>query len=182
MEITCLQMDVLISFYIEDELSSSLKKQVEEHLQKCPTCRAKYNIISSLFDDLKSYSDNSDDEKFSTKTYSSKRYKTFRNNLSAYVDNELPPEENIKIKKYTINNKNARKDLEDTYHIRKLMSESYKKTKSEARQDFSKKILKQLALKDYNNISFNPLIKVGAAFIFTVLFLSVIILFSLTFS
>ena len=44
MKLTCAQMDVLISFYIDGELSSSLKQQVEEHMQKCSTCRAKYDI------------------------------------------------------------------------------------------------------------------------------------------
>ena len=52
MEITCLQMDVLISFYIEGDLSDTLKTKVEEHLKNCPACRAKFNIISSLFTDL----------------------------------------------------------------------------------------------------------------------------------
>ena len=37
MNLTCAQMDVLISFYIDDELSSVLKKQVEEHLKNCAT-------------------------------------------------------------------------------------------------------------------------------------------------
>ena len=31
MNLTCAQMDVLLSFYIEGELSSALKTQVEEH-------------------------------------------------------------------------------------------------------------------------------------------------------
>ena len=53
MEITCLQMDVLISFYIDGELSDALKTKVEEHLKECPVCRAKLNIISSLFTDVK---------------------------------------------------------------------------------------------------------------------------------
>ena len=49
MEITCLQMDVLISFYIDGDLSEALKIKVEEHLKKCPVCKAKFNIINSLF-------------------------------------------------------------------------------------------------------------------------------------
>ena len=31
MEITCTQMDVLISFYIEGDLSKALKEKVDEH-------------------------------------------------------------------------------------------------------------------------------------------------------
>ena len=54
MEITCAQMDVLISFYIEGDLSNALKTKVEEHLQTCSACRSKYNIIKGMLDDLKS--------------------------------------------------------------------------------------------------------------------------------
>ena len=98
MEITCTQMDVLISFYIEGDLSKTLKEKVEEHLQNCPACRAKLEIISSLLKDLKETIENEQEEVLSTTTTS--QYRLFQNNLSAYVDNELPPEENIKIKKF----------------------------------------------------------------------------------
>ncbi len=179
MEITCLQMDVLLSFYIEGDLSSCLRKKVEEHLKKCPTCRAKYNIISSLYDDLQN-SVYDEDKEFSTKVIPSREYNDFKSNLSAYVDNELSAEDNIKIKKYAINNKQARKDLEDTYHIRKLMSDSFRKTKSESNPDLSKKVLKELNIEEPNYMSFNPLVKVAFAFVMTVLALSAIIIFSLS--
>lgn len=176
MEINCLQMDILLSFYIDGELTDTLKYRVEEHLKKCPNCRAKYNILSSLFADVKSTAE----ESFGTNVYSQKQYKSFQNNLSAYMDNELPQEENIKIKKYTINNKKARKELEDNYQIRKLLKDSFRKTKNSSRNDYSKKVIKQMNLDDNNNFVFNPLIKVGAAFVMTVLILSIIIVFSLS--
>ena len=53
MNITCSQMDVLISFYIDGDLSSNLKKQVEEHMKNCSVCRAKYEIVKSMIEDLK---------------------------------------------------------------------------------------------------------------------------------
>ena len=45
MEITCAQMDVLLSFYIEGDLSKTLKAKVEEHLEQCSACRAKKDIV-----------------------------------------------------------------------------------------------------------------------------------------
>lgn len=178
MEITCTQMDVLLSFYIEGDLSKALKVKVEEHLKNCPTCRAKLEIISSLLKDLKESVENEQEEVLSSTTNS--QYRLFQNNLSAYVDNELPQEENIKIKKFTINNKKARKELENTYSIRKLMNDSFQKTKSESRQDFSKNVMKQLDLSNDANLGFHPLLKVAIAFVMTVLVLSAIIVFSLT--
>lgn len=178
MEITCTQMDVLISFYIEGDLSKVLKEKVEEHLKNCPTCRAKFEIINSLLKDLKESVENEQEEALST--IQNSQYRLFQNNLSAYVDNELPPEENIKIKKFTINNKIARKELENTYSIRKLMNDSFQKTKSESRQDFSKNVMKQLDMSSEASLGFHPLLKVAIAFVLTVLLLSAIIVFSLT--
>ena len=103
MEITCSQMDVLISFYIEGDLSKSLKEKVEEHLKKCPSCRAKYDIIKTMLSDMRESLEDKSEEAFVPNT--SSQYRLFKNNLSAYIDNELPPEENIKIRKFAINNK-----------------------------------------------------------------------------
>lgn len=178
MEITCAQMDVLIAFYIEGDLSKALKTKVEEHLKNCSACRAKYDIIKTMLTDLRGVYTEKPEEVFSNGGNS--QYRIFQNNLSAYIDNELSPEENIKIKKFTINNKKARKELEDTYNIRRLMSESFSKTKSEARQDFSKNVIKQLDLNDEENLTFHPVLKVAIAFVITVLVLSAIIVFSLT--
>ncbi len=177
MEITCAQMDVLLSFYIEGGLSKTLKTKVEEHLKKCSTCRAKYNIIKTMLDDLKSSVDTQEEI---LSTHSNSQYRIFQNNLSAYVDNELPAEESIKIKKFTISNKQARKELEDTYNIRRLMNDSFNKTQSDAKQDFAKCVVKQLSPSEDYNLTFHPVLKLAIAFVMTVLVLSIIILFSLT--
>ena len=183
MEITCLQMDVLISFYIDGELSDALKQRVEEHLKECPACRAKFSIIRSLFSDLKNIK-NSENEKqeeiYSTKPHSSKQYQFFRNNLSAYIDNELPEEENVKIKKYSIINKKARKDLEDSYRIRKIMRESFKKTNSEMKPDITKNVLKNLNYEAKNELNFNPIITVAFAFVVSVILISAIVIYTLS--
>ncbi len=179
MEITCAQMDVLLSFYVEGDLSKALKLKVEEHLKNCPSCREKYEIIKTMIQDLKT-SVEEKEEIYSSKSNS--QYRIFQNNLSAYVDNELPADESIKIKKYTINNKQARKELQDTYNIRRLMSESFNKTKLDAKHDFARNILKQLNPNEDYSFCFHPVIKLAAAFVMTALILSAIIVFSLTLS
>ena len=181
MEITCLQMDVLISFYIDGELSDALKTKVEEHLKECPVCRAKLNIISSLFTDVKKkYCPDKKEEIYSTGTHSSRQYQFFKNNLSAYVDNELPEEENVKIRKYTIGNKKARKELEDAFRIRKLMKDSFRKSKNDSKPDFSKKVMKQADIGTQNELGFNPIISVGFAFVTTVLLITAIVVYMLS--
>ena len=182
MEITCLQMDVLISFYIDGELSDALKKRVEEHLKECSACRAKFNIIRSLFSDFKNLnnSNKKEEEIYSTQAHSSKQYQFFKNNLSAYMDNELPEEENVKMKKYSIINKKARKDLEDSYRIRKIMRESFKKTNSEMKPDITKNVLKKLNYESNNELGFNPIISVAFAFVVSVILISAIVVYTLS--
>lgn len=138
MEITCAQMDVLLSFYIEGDLSKTLKKKVEEHLRQCSSCRAKYDIIKTMLQDLKDSLDDDDEQEKEAQAsqVTSQQYRVFQSNLSAYIDNELPPNENIKIKKYTINNKQARRELEDSYNIRKLHERILRQDKNQRKAGF----------------------------------------------
>ena len=96
----------------------------------------------------------------------------FKNNLSAYIDNELSNEENVKIKKFTINNSKARQDLEENYTIKKMMNNSFNKTKNETKHDFTRSILRQLELEEEVNLGIHPLIKMIILFTLTVLVLS----------
>ena len=184
MTLTCSQMDVLISFYIDGDLSSSLKFQVEEHIKSCTTCRAKYDIVKSMIYEIKK---NVEVENNLSKNNSNKneleatsvQYRLFKNSLSSYIDNELSNEENIKIKKYAINNSRARQDLQDNYNIRRILNDSFKKTKSEVKQDFSKNILKKLELGDDDNLGIHPIIKLLMLFMITVFVISLLILISL---
>ena len=51
--------------------------------------------------------------------FKKKQYADFKANLSAYIDNELDDKENIRIRKITISNPIARKDLEEMYAFKK---------------------------------------------------------------
>lgn len=179
MKLTCAQMDVLISFYIDNELSQSLKKQVEEHLKSCKTCATKYDIICSMITDMKSCCKNDNKAmKYSEQenVKSSYQYQLFKNNLSAYIDNELNDEENLKIKKLSINNKNARRELEDSFSLRRLMNDSFKKCKSEAKRDFSKHVIKQLELEEEAILGIHPALKLLIVFTSVLLVSSILVL------
>ena len=98
-----------------------MKAKVEEHLKECPVCRAKLNIISSLFTDVKKkYCSKDEEEVYSTKTHSSGQYQFFKKNLSAYVDNELPQEDNVKMRKYSDSDSRS-----DYYNSRKYLNRKY---------------------------------------------------------
>ena len=180
MKLTCGQMDILLSFYLENELSPCLKKQFEEHLNECESCRAKFDVIKALFSEMKSKAcpDYVTDLEDDYKTISHENI--FSSKLSEYLDNELSGEENIKIKKYTIINKDARKELEDSYNIRRLMSDSYKRSKADAKQDYTKAILKRLELEEEAHDGFHPAINLLIIFTVTVLVATTIVILSLS--
>lgn len=179
MKLTCAQMDVLLTFYLEGDLSISLKSQVEEHMSTCASCKAKYEIIKSMFADIKSSLETKKDND-NDNSVVSQQFRVFKNNLSAYIDNELTDEENIKIKKFTINNSKARKELEENYNIKRLMNDSFNKSKSDLRHDFSRSVLKQLELDEEANLGIHPVIKLLITFTLLVLVITSFVLMSLS--
>ena len=140
---------------------------------------AGYDIIKSMFADIKSSLEPQKDSTNDSKV-TSQQFRLFKTNLSAYIDNELSSNENLKIKKFAINNNRARKDLEENYSIRRLMNSSFNKVKSDIKHDFSKDILKQLELEEEATSGFHPAIKLLIAFTITVLILTSIVLTTLS--
>ena len=60
------------------------------------------------------------------------------------------------------------------------MNDSFKKSKSEARQDFSKNVLKQLEIEDEALLCFHPAIKLLIIFTLSVLIFTALVIFSLS--
>lgn len=157
--LTCRQVDALIAFYKEGCLTELLTKYVEEHLETCPECRAKY------FKE-----ENTPQEPVFEDNLFSRQYEVFKENLSAYIDNELDDFENIKIKKTAISNPNARQDLEDMYNFKKTLHLAFEKTLNDFKTDFSKPIVRELDNKTINNFTFYKL--AGAFFVMLVILMT----------
>ena len=138
-ELTCNQVLALMSFYVEDKINQKLKKYVDEHLKKCPKCREVYMQSKKIVNHILSLGDATDE-----KPYQSKQYEDFKQKLSAYVDNELDEAESYRIKKISISNPLARKDLENIYSFKKMLHESFDKTRNDFKTDYSKKKKKKM--------------------------------------
>lgn len=148
-ELTCEQVCALLTFYVENRLNDPLKKYVEHHLNSCPNCRDKFQKLKKIVNNFneitkKIHEENSNDNE----QYLTKQYENFKFNLSAYIDNELTDEENLRIKKIAISNPIARKDLEDIYTFKKLLHSSFDKTRNEIKEDYSKNILNKITIKN----------------------------------
>lgn len=128
-DLTCNQVSALINFYIEGKLNPRLREYINLHIQKCPSCRKKIQELTKILNTYKQQKNSNE--------YQEERLNfEFINNLSAYVDNELNTSDNIKIKKMTISNPNARKELEMMYKFKKVMHSAYEKTKNDSKFDY----------------------------------------------
>jgi len=177
--LTCTQVSALLSFYIDDKLSTQLKQFVEAHLDACPTCRTKFETLQSMVTSLREvHGKLADIKQDSEGAYENPQFDEFKINLSAYVDNELNDADNIKIKKYIVSNPKARQELENMYNMKKVLHNSFEKAKNEAKDDYSKFILKRIDIQEeiYGPDSFA---KVVALFILilTVFTITAVIIF-----
>ena len=154
-ELTCSQVMALITFYLEDKLSPKLRQFVDNHLKFCPKCKQEYdNAVEMASGNIVDYVDYVD--------YDTPQYKTFKSNLSAYIDNELDNKESLRIKRIAISNPMARKDLQDMYTFKKMLKDSFEKTKADMKVDYSRKIIDNLLQIDGYNTNMFPVKLVGA--------------------
>ncbi len=162
-DLTCSQVSALINFYIEGKLNPRLREYINLHIQKCPTCRKKIQDLTKILNTYKQQKNSNE--------YQEERLNfEFINNLSAYVDNELNTSDNIKIKKMTISNPNARKELEMMYKFKKVIHSAYEKTKNDSKFDYSKDIIAQLQdTPDYTTTYFYKLAAIFFIIIFTII-------------
>lgn len=165
-QLTCEQVNALMPFFLEEKLTTKLSKCVKQHLEKCPICMQKYIELKNI---LKK------ENQTTEISFPNKRYENYKKNLSAYVDNELDDEENIKIKKFAISNSQARQDLEDIYSFKRLMNQLHERTKQELKTDYSKIIINQLVQEETENYNylFNKII-ICFTILISILVLSII--------
>ena len=147
-ELSCNQILALLTFFIENRLNPKLMQSVEFHLNICPNCREKYLNLRKIFNNYQDIKDKiTESEEQENISYKEKQYIDFKENLSAYIDNELDDNENLRIRKIAIANINARLDLEETLCIRELLLESFERMKNNLKTDFSEITVNKL----YNN-------------------------------
>ncbi len=138
----CEQVETLLQFYIEGSLSKQLSNAIEFHLNICSECRNKYRQMALANNvnksDIKQYEAENGELKNSELDH-------FTKNLSAYIDNELGDNDNFRIRKIAIINQEARKELQDILAFRQILQDSFNKTKSKLKKDYSEDTINNLA-------------------------------------
>lgn len=172
-KITCKQIQAILPFYLKGRVNPALSELIEEHLENCPKCKELY---LKTFEECTDFSFIDMEEEpveieENNDRFVTKEYANFKKKLSAYFDSELENNESIKIKKMTISNPLARKDLEDMYLFKRLLHSSFDRTKENCKYDFSKIIIKKLD--DQNFYQTDYFVKIGVLLLFISAVLSI---------
>ena len=152
MELSCNQFESLLSFYINHELKDNIKEAFEEHLCHCQRCKEKYEIVCSIINEVRLAYDkyiSSNDFKELAPAYTYEDDSDYDEDsssfeLSAYIDNELPEDRNIKIRQSIGSKPKVRKKVEKLYGLRKILMSSFNEQKNSLKTDYSKNIVKTL--------------------------------------
>lgn len=154
-KITCKQVQAILPFYLKGRVNPALTELIEEHLATCKHCKELYLKAFDEYNDFACIEAEVEaQEEISEERFATKEYADFKRKLSAYLDSELEDNENIRIKKMTISNPLARKDLEDMYQFKRLLHSSFARTKENCKYDFSKIILKKLGEQNISQADF----------------------------
>ncbi len=145
--LNCAQVSALLCFYVEDKLTVNLKDMVTRHLSVCKKCKEKYDEMLELYRIKKFESQN-----FENPEKSDYSFQMFEN-ISAYIDKELPDAENLKVKKAIVSNPKLRKSVDNLYYIEKYLQESFEKTKADSKFDCTKNFFKDIDFEEeiYSN-------------------------------
>ena len=154
-DLNCNQISALINFYLEGKLTPRLKSYFEQHLEKCPNCAKKIKELKKI---LNKYKNNRN-----CNVMTQKKDNELILKLSAYLDNELDTNENIKIKKMTISNQKVRQELETMYKFKKMIHSAYEKTRQESKFDYSRALVARL--QDAQEYSTDFFYKLSAIFV-----------------
>lgn len=152
MKINCNQFEGLMTFYLDNTLSERMSEAFESHLKECPNCEMKFRVIRSIIDDVKdAYNkillDSGMEEYLSSDVavdVSEQIEDISALDLSAYVDNELCDDKNIKMRKSIIARPGIRTKLDKLLKLKKVMNDAYLETKKKNKIDYSKVITRKL--------------------------------------
>jgi hypothetical protein len=170
--LTCSQVIALLSFYIQGKTNYQVTNFIQAHLCSCELCRKKYETLQVALNGLKDAKKQIDAVELSPNDNLKNFCSSFKEKMSAYLDSELSDEENLRFKRYAIANPPVRGELEGLCKVKNALNNSFEKTKSDFREDFSKDIIVKLDMKDTVYMQ-EPILKIASIFIFLFVFLSV---------
>jgi hypothetical protein len=143
----CENIIFLLPLYIENNLNSIQSSEIEQHLMSCDSCMDKYIEMQNLSDSIDKFFD----EQNCLNTEKEKDF--FRKNLSAYLDKELSMEDYLIMTKIILNNKDAKKELDEMIDFHEKLQKSIQENKFLLNKNLSSNIVNTIKKENsrYNN-------------------------------
>lgn len=172
-KMACDQVTALLSYYIDGKVSAQITYFIEQHLKRCKTCRARYEVLLKAITDIRDVKTHMENVELNKCVPVTANSITFSEKMSAYLDNELSDEESLRFRRYAIANPLVREELEGMFKVKNAMNTSFERTKSDLKEDFTKNVMDEVKMKELIYEQEPLILKVLAIFIFLFVFLSV---------
>ena len=128
----------LLPLYIEGKTSEETSYSIEKHLNDCDDCFNKYLALKEVSQRIKAAFASVSQNNFSNE----KGF--FKDNLSAFVDNELDKEDYYDFNQLTANNIDNRKELESMLLFEEKFQQSLEQNKKTLNKDLSKDVVNEI--------------------------------------
>lgn len=128
----------LLPLYIEGKTSEETSYSIEKHLNDCDDCFNKYLALKEVSQRIKAAFASVSQNNFSNEKV------FFKDNLSAFVDNELDKEDYYDFNQQTANNIDNRKELESMLLFEEKFQQSLEQNKITLNKDLSKDVVNEI--------------------------------------
>lgn len=164
--LTCERVMILLPLYLEGKTSEIENFEIEKHLTECPECMQKYSALQALSQKIKTAFDSVENQHFE------KEKKYFKENLCAYLDNELSNEDYCLMTQIILENEDAKTEISKMSEFDKHFQAALKENLQFFEQNFCPEVIQQVK-KDSPEYQYKLYVKAAVT---TVIFISLTLL------
>ena len=135
-KISCEKILYLLPSYTDGKISKELACQIEQHLSVCDDCFEKYIKLKNISQKIQQSLKNTD--------FRQKQEEFFKENISAYIDNELSKDDYFYFSGYVSSNSQAKKELDEMIKFEENLKKNIEKNKQTLEKDLSEDITEQI--------------------------------------
>lgn len=164
--LTCERVMILLPLYLEGKTSEIENFEIEKHLTECPDCMKKYSTLQSLSQKIKTAFDSVENQHFE------KEKKYFKENLCAYLDNELSNEDYCLMTQIILENEDAKNEISQMSEFDKHFQAALEENLQFFEQNFCPEVIQHVK-KDSPEYQYKLYVKAAVT---TVVFISLTLL------
>lgn len=157
----CHHIANLIPLYLEGKTSEKQTSEILNHLDVCEECREKYLSIKEISEKIKKAFDDIDKSNFDSV------YIFFKDNLSAYIDNELSKEDYLKFNNYVTSHTELKNELEEMMRFREQLQKIFRE-QNFLEKDLSNEVINNIREEEPEYLS-NLFLKAAVITVFFIL-------------